>query len=565
MAANRAAASARSARAGSSPAASSTATTAAASSVQPPENTATRRRSRRSSSSSRSQLQSMRACSVRCRGTAVRRPPVRRRKRSPRPSAISLADRTLTRAAASSRARGMPSRRRQISTMARTFDRSIAKAGRVAVARSTNSRTASDRPACSTSASSIAASGSRASPASVGSASDGTAKTASPSTPRGSRLVASTLQRGTGTEQLIGHLGGGLDEVLAVVEQQEELLRAQVVDDPVDRRLSRLWLDAQGAADLGRHELGVTDRRELDQPGAVAVPVEAVSRGLEREAGLAGAAHADQRHEAAGGEQPREVDQLPLATDERRRLGPEVRRVLGARSQGRERAAQARGDELEDLLGPVEVAQPVLAQVHELAPRRKAARDERRARARDEHLVAVADREQARHPVDRRSEEVVIADLGGPGVDRHPDAQAARLGPAVTVERVLALDRRGQRGLALVERGEHPVAGRLDDRPARILDGRPEQGVMRGEGGAHRGPVLLPEPRAPLDVREQERLGPGRTCRRHCSPDLARTPGLWGPVVRRQLPGTWWFGVAISVALERTRVPGSCMAELPSC
>ena len=156
--------------------------------------------------------------------------------------------------------------------------------------------------------------------------------------------------------------------------------------------------------------------------------------------------------------------------------------MLSARSQGRELAAQARGDELEDLLGPVEVAQPVLAQVHELAARRQPARHERRARARDEHLVAMADREQARHTVERRPEEVGIADLGAPGVDRHPDAQAARLGPVVPFERALALDRGGHRGLGVVEGREHPVAGRLDDRPARFLDRGPEHGVMRGEG-----------------------------------------------------------------------------------
>ena len=79
------------------------------------------------------------------------------------------------------------------------------------------------------------------------------------------------------------------DEVLAVVENQEQLLRTHVVDERVHRRLSRLGLETQVTADLRRHEVGVGEQRQLDEPGAIAIAVEGIGCDLQAEAGLAGA------------------------------------------------------------------------------------------------------------------------------------------------------------------------------------------------------------------------------------------------------------------------------------
>ena len=62
-------------------------TAAAASMVNPPAKTARRRSNRRSVSGSSSWLQSSVARSVRCRGSAVRRPAVNSAKRSRKPAA----------------------------------------------------------------------------------------------------------------------------------------------------------------------------------------------------------------------------------------------------------------------------------------------------------------------------------------------------------------------------------------------------------------------------------------------------------------------------------------------
>ena len=125
------------------------ATASAASNVQPPTKTDSRRNSRCSASPSRSWLQAIAARSVCWRAGRSRAPPVRICSRlSSRPS-IAAGGSVLTRAAASSMASGRPSRRLQISAIARAFSLVSAKSGLDAVARSTNSITAGLRASVS--------------------------------------------------------------------------------------------------------------------------------------------------------------------------------------------------------------------------------------------------------------------------------------------------------------------------------------------------------------------------------------------------------------------------------
>ena len=87
--------------------------------------------------------QSTEARKVCCRRTAVREPPVSSRKRSCRLSTISVSDNARTRAAASSIASGIPSRRRQISATAAALSSVMAKSVLASRARSANSSIAS--------------------------------------------------------------------------------------------------------------------------------------------------------------------------------------------------------------------------------------------------------------------------------------------------------------------------------------------------------------------------------------------------------------------------------------
>src|SRR6266545_4048436 len=134
--------------------------------VKPSACTASRRSTIRSGSVSRSQLQSIVARSVCCRGGTPRCPADSRRNRSSSRATSSCTLSARTREAASSRGSGMPSSRRQSTATAPASSDPSVNPVAAAVARATKSWTALD---CS---------------------SGGTTKTASPVSPSGSRLVA---------------------------------------------------------------------------------------------------------------------------------------------------------------------------------------------------------------------------------------------------------------------------------------------------------------------------------------------------------------------------------------
>jgi hypothetical protein len=192
------------------------------------------------------------------------------------------------------------------------------------------------------------------------------------------------------------------------VEKQEHLLGAQVVDDRVDRGLPGLLLDAQGAADLPNDEPGVDDGRELDQPDTVAVAIGEVRRSPQHQAGLPGASHAHQGDQATGGQQAPHIRQLPLASHERGDLEREVRQKYSRRSHRRELATQSRRRELVDVLGSIQVTQPMVALVDQLSVRGQPVRNEARRHPRDEHLAAVPDCPQTGDPVEGRTKVVAI-------------------------------------------------------------------------------------------------------------------------------------------------------------
>ena len=121
------------------------------------------------------------SCSDRWRESAMRRPASSNRERGPRRSTIVSGDRERNRAAASSSARGSPSRRRHSSATAAAFSAVNANPGRAAIARSTSSCTAG---APATSSRSVTSSGA--------SSSGAICHTTSPGSPSGSRDVAST-------------------------------------------------------------------------------------------------------------------------------------------------------------------------------------------------------------------------------------------------------------------------------------------------------------------------------------------------------------------------------------
>ena len=77
------------------------------------------------------------------------------------------------------------------------------------------------------------------------------------------------LQRGTLGQQRGHQLPDRGQQVLAVVEQQQELRRAQVGDDGVGDRLIDAGRDAQRGRDGRAHEARIGERREIDKDHAI--------------------------------------------------------------------------------------------------------------------------------------------------------------------------------------------------------------------------------------------------------------------------------------------------------
>ena len=129
---------------------------------------------------------------------------------------------------------------------------------------------------------------------------------------------------GTAGQQPGDQMGHGVDQVLAVVDQQEGFPAAELGGE--DGRLVVLRLPAgvehRGSAPPDRREHGrrdlrrFGDGREVDEPRAVAVVVLVAAGGLQREPGLSGAAGPEDGDEAAGGEQDADPGELVVAADE---------------------------------------------------------------------------------------------------------------------------------------------------------------------------------------------------------------------------------------------------------
>ena len=77
------------------------------------------------------------------------------------------------------------------------------------------------------------------------------------------------LDVGALSQECVGHFGAGIDQVLAVVEQQQQALVLEVRGERLSDGLAWLFLHPQNRRHGLRHETGVRERRELHEPGAV--------------------------------------------------------------------------------------------------------------------------------------------------------------------------------------------------------------------------------------------------------------------------------------------------------
>ena len=135
---------------------------------------------------------------------------------------------------------------------------------------------------------------------------------------------------------------------------------------------------------------------------------------------------------------------------------------------------------------------------------------ELRGAGRDEHLAAVTGRADPRGAMHLDPHVGPCADPPLARVQPHAHADPRVVGPRMPLERELRLDRGTEGRGCGREDGEERVALRADDQAVVRLDRRPHDVVMLLEQRRVRVAEVLDEPRAPLDVGEQERDGSRR-------------------------------------------------------
>ncbi len=144
----------------------------------------------------------------------------------------------------------------------------------------------------------------------------------------------------TGAEQRIDELGDGVEQVLAVVEQQQRRPSGQRLRQPgqdVGRGASRRTVEQGGLAqperpgDGGGDVLAIGDCRQVDEPHPVGQLRLQRRADLDGEPGLARAARPDQRHEPGGAQRGPDPGELAAAADE---AGEPGAQTPGRRSPG---------------------------------------------------------------------------------------------------------------------------------------------------------------------------------------------------------------------------------------
>ena len=271
--------------------------------------------------------------------------------------------------------------------------------------------------------------------------------------------------------------------------------------------------DPERLCDGGNDVITAGERRELDEPYAVAPSFEQTGGNLKRRARLADSARADERDELVFLNQRRYLGNLRIETYER---GRQVRQVVWKRverAQRREVVREAGRDELVHALGTSKVPQAMLPQIAQTRLRGEIAEHQIGRRARDEDLAAVSDRQQPGDAIHGGAEIVAVPLVGRAGMDRGADAQSA----VVQIEpREFALrgQHRRHRVFRSRERRAERITGRLEHVAPMLFDRGAHDFVVATNRPLHRSPVPFPAPRASLDVGEGERY---RSTREHAS------------------------------------------------
>ncbi len=268
---------------------------------------------------------------------------------------------------------------------------------------------------------------------------------------------------------VVGQLRARLDHVLAVVEDEEEGLRPNVVHQRIQARPALLLLDAQPRRHGVDEKCRIAKGGQLDEPNAVDEALELIGGDSERQARLARSARSGQREESIRGQQAPQLLELALASDETRELDRQIVGRSIERSQRCEAGREVRDDDLEDALGVGDVLQAVHAEVAQHDAPWQIAESEIGGRLRQQDLPSVAGRHDPL-PTGQRyvALVLVVSPLDSARVQAHPGLDG-RTRPPFGLQ--LPLGREGGRHgpIGLAESSQELIADGLKDEPVVVL------------------------------------------------------------------------------------------------
>ena len=298
--------------------------------------------------------------------------------------------------------------------------------------------------------------------------------------------------------------------MLAIVEQDQQILGAEELDDALLERRARTRLHTQRCHHDLVHRVNVSRRCELTEPRTVGKPRQHVGGHLDRQTRLSDAPCARDRHHPDVFQRGHDPFELRASANERGQLHRQVARVGVERTQRREVGRQVRVRDLDDALRSTEVAQSVLAEIAQRDLRADVIAHEIGAGGRRHDLSAVRRRGDASGTVHRRAVVVAVTHLRHPGVQTHPDLQRLGEHPLLAGQRALRVDRSRHCVGCSAERSVQAIAGGLHHMAVALLHRASQDLVVARQRIAHRLGMLLPEAGRALEIGEQERHRPRR-------------------------------------------------------
>ncbi len=304
-----------------------------------------------------------------------------------------------------------------------------------------------------------------------------------------------------------GGISRGIDNVLTVVEQHEQVAARERIGDGLGQGSARLRRDAERGRDGIGNGCGVVHRCELHQPHTVGESVGQLRADLERQARLAHAADSGQRHQPVGPHRANDLGDFARAADERRRGNRKIPAPRIQRAQRGKVRLQVVGSNLEHVLDASEVAQPVLTQIDEVD---RVVLDQRRGQRADEDLATVTGRHDASRSVQHRPGVDTFTFDCLTGVEAHPHGQLQVGLRSFACELALHLDRGVHRVARVRERDREAVAGGGEHVTGAMRDRGAEDLGVAVQRRPHLRRVRFPQPCRTFDVGEQERHRPCR-------------------------------------------------------